>query len=444
MGRTTAELHKLSACEAAALIADKRITSEALVRACLGQIERRESAVGAWQHLDPEYALQQAKTLDRGPQRGLLHGLPVGVKDLMDTADMPTRYGTPIYESHRPRSDAACVALTRAAGAVVMGKTVIPEFSCYTPGKTANPHNVKHTPGGSSSGSAAAVADFMVPLAFGTQTEGSIIRPAAYCGVVGYKPTFGLICRAGVKALVDSLDTVGVLARSVPDAALFTAALTDRPNLLVQNTSLSRPRVGICRTYEWKEAAPETVDALEFAATRLAAAGSYVNDVQLPGVFSELNAAHVVILKFEVARALAYERHHHSSLFSTDFAALMKSCEQCSVEDYDKAIEIARTCRRELATVFANFDVLIAPSAVGEAPEGLGYTGNRIFNRIWSALLVPCVHVPFSKGPRALPVGVQVTGPHGEDARTLTIANWIHDHLEAATGDHPSALAFPA
>jgi Asp-tRNA(Asn)/Glu-tRNA(Gln) amidotransferase A subunit family amidase len=432
MERTTTDLHKLSACEAASLIADKRITSEALVRACLEQIERRERVVGAWQHLDPEYALRQARALDRGPQRGLLHGLPVGVKDLMDTADMPTRYGTPIYASHRPASDAACVALTRVAGGVVMGKTVIPEFSCYTPGKTANPHNVKHTPGGSSSGSAAAVADFMVPLAFGTQTEGSIIRPAAYCGVVGYKPSFGLICRAGVKALVDSLDTVGVLARTVPDAALFAAALTDRPNLLVGGTPLSPPRAGICRTYEWKEAAPETADALESAATILAAAGAYVNEVQLPGAFSELNAAHVVILKFEVARALAYERHNHSSSFSADFATLMKSCEQCAVEDYDKAIKIAQTCRQELATVFANFDILIAPSAVGEAPEGLSYTGNRIFNRIWSALLVPCVHVPFFKGPRALPVGVQVTGPFGEDARTLAIANWIHNHLAAA------------
>lgn len=433
MGRTTAELNKLSACAAASLIADKRITSEALVRACLNRIERRESVVGAWQHLDPEYALQQARALDRGPQRGLLHGLPVGVKDLMDTVDMPTRYGTPIYESHRPASDAACVALTRAAGGVVMGKTVIPEFSCYTPGKTANPHNFKHTPGGSSSGSAAAIADFMVPLAFGTQTEGSIIRPAAYCGVVGYKPSFGLICRAGVKALVDSLDTVGVLARTVPDAALFTAALTDRPNLLVGAAPLPPPRVGICRTYEWKEAAPETAEALEAAAGTLSRAGASVKDVQLPKAFGELNAAHVVILKFEVARALAYERQNHSSSFSVDFATLMKSCEQCSVEDYDKAIKIAQTCRRELATVFANFDILIAPSAVGEAPEGLGFTGSRIFNRIWSALLVPCVHVPFFKGPRGLPVGVQVTGPFGEDAKTLAIANWTHNHLAAAT-----------
>ena len=429
---TTSELHKLSACEAASLIAAKRITSEALVSACLDQIKRREGTVGAWQHLDPDYALQQARALDRGPQRGLLHGLPVGVKDLMDTADMPTRYGTPIYEQHRPAADAACVALTRAAGGVVMGKTVIPEFSCYTPGKTTNPHNVKHTPGGSSSGSAAAVADFMVPLAFGTQTEGSIIRPAAYCGVVGYKPSFGMICRAGVKALVDSLDTVGVLARTVPDVALFAAALTDRPALRIGDTPLPPPRVSICRTYEWPEAAPETARALEAAATTLARVGASVREVNLPKAFRELNAAHVVILKFEVTRALAYERQHHFSSFSKDFAALMKSCEECTVEDYDRAVKIARTCRQELALVFADIDILLAPSAVGEAPEGLAYTGNRIFNRIWSVLLVPCVHVPFFKGPRALPVGVQVTGPFGEDARTLAIANWIHNHLVAA------------
>ena len=429
MGRTTAELHRLSACEAAAMIADKRITSEALVRACLERIESREGAVGAWQHLDPEYALKQARALDGGPRRGLLHGLPVGVKDLMDTADMPTRYGTPIYQNHRPAADAACVALTRAAGGVVMGKTVIPEFSCYTPGKTANPHNVRHTPGGSSSGSAAAVADFMVPLAFGTQTEGSIIRPAAYCGVVGYKPSFGLICRAGVKPLVDSLDTVGVLARTVPDVALFTAALTDRPSLLVSGTRVPPPRVGVCRTYEWKEAAPETADAMVAAAEALARAGAAVKDMQLPSSFSELNAAHVTILKFEVARALAYERANHRASFSRDFADLIGSCEQCTVEEYDKAVRIALTCRQELATVFANFDILIAPSAPGEAPEGLSYTGNRIFNRTWSALLVPCVHLPFFKGPKGLPVGIQVSGPFGDDARTLAIADWVHNHL---------------
>jgi Asp-tRNA(Asn)/Glu-tRNA(Gln) amidotransferase A subunit family amidase len=420
---------RLSACEAAAMIAKGRITAETLARACIDRIEEREAAVGAWQYYDKSFVLRQARLSDRGPCKGLLHGLPVAVKDLMDTADMPTSYGTKIYATHRPASDAACVALARAAGGVIMGKTVIPEFSTYAPGKTANPHNIKHTPGGSSSGSAAAVADFMVPLALGTQSEGSIIRPAAYCGIVGYKPSFGAVCRAGVKALSDSFDTVGVLARTVPDAALFAAALTDRPTLRVSGKLQGAPRVGICRTYEWGHAAAETVEAFETAAAGLAKAGAPVREAKLPAVFRGLNAAHGAVLRFEVARALAYERYRHSSRFSPSFAELMQACERTTVDEYDRALDLIQRCRQEMRAIFKGFDVLLAPSAVGEAPEGLGYTGDRILNRIWSALLLPCVHVPFFKGPKGLPVGVQVTGALGEDAKTLAMADWIHKRL---------------
>jgi len=302
------KLHELSACEAAKLIADKKITSEALVRACLEQIERREAEVGAWQCLDRNAALGQARALDSGPHRGLLHGLPVGVKDLIDATDMPTTYGSPIYRNHRPAWDAACVAVTRAAGALILGKTVTTEFAVYHPGKTANPRNLQHTPGGSSSGSAAAVADSMAPLAFGTQTAGSIIRPAAFCGVVGYKPSFGLINRAGVKPLSDSLDTVGVFGRTVPDCALFVAALTGRANLLVREDVLEPPRIGICRTYEWDQARQETISALEQAAKTLAPAGAVVRDVELPSAFAGLAAAQIDIMGYEAARALAFER----------------------------------------------------------------------------------------------------------------------------------------
>ena len=424
-----AKIAELSACEAAGLISGGNLSSEDLVRSCLDRIKLREDAVGAWEYLDPDHAIEQARVLDRGPQRGLLHGLPIGVKDLMDTADMPTRYGSIIYESHRPVSDAACVALARAAGGVMLGKTVVPEFSTYMPGKTANPHNILHTPGGSSSGAAAAVADFMVPLAFGTQTEGSIIRPAAYCGIVGFKPSFGLICRAGVKPLVDSLDTVGVLARDVPDVALFTAALTDRPALRLVDSLAAFPRVGICRTYEWGHAARETVDAFNVAAEVLSGAGAPVRDIVLPDKFRALNAAHGAVLRFEVARSLAFERTARAAGFSPAFAELMQSCVETSVEEYDRALAIIRTCRRELCDLYDDFDVLLAPSATGEAPEGLHYTGDRILNRIWSALLVPCVHIPFFRGAQGLPVGVQVTGALGEDAKTLTIANWIHHQL---------------
>src|SRR6266496_1595012 len=203
--------------------------------------------------------MQRARALDSQASTGLLHGLPIAVKDLCDTFDMPTCYGSPIYASHRPAADAACVALARAAGAVVVGKTVTTEFATFHPGPTCNPRNPAHTPGGSSSGSAAAVADWMVPLAFGTQTAGSIIRPAAYCGVVGYKPTYGTINRLGTKMISDTLDTIGVLARTVTDAAFLVAALSGRHELMIDQPPADVPRIGLCRTYEWNRAEAPTM-----------------------------------------------------------------------------------------------------------------------------------------------------------------------------------------
>src|SRR5581483_10092505 len=255
----------LSARAAAREIAAGRLTSEELVKACLDRIAGREEEVGAWHYLAPDAALAAARHCDGEAPRGPLHGVPIAVKDLLDTADMPTAYGSPIYAGHRPAADAACVALARAAGAVALGKTVTTEFANAHPGKTANPHNRAHTPGGSSSGSAAAVADGMVPLAFGTQTAGSIVRPAAYCGVVGYKPTYGTVNRAGAKMISDTLDTVGGLARTVQDVALFIAAVGERPELIVAQRTSQAPRVAFCRTYQWSEAQPEAVQAFEAA-----------------------------------------------------------------------------------------------------------------------------------------------------------------------------------
>jgi amidase len=256
------DLHALSATEAAQRIAAGSLSAEKLTRALLDRIELRESTVGAFEHLDPEQALATARAVDRGDARGPLRGVPIAVKDLMDTADMPTTYGSPIYRGWRPRADAAAVALARAAGAVVLGKTVTTEFAMFHPGKTTNPHDARHTPGGSSSGSAAAVADAMVPLALGTQTAGSVIRPAAFCGVVGYKPSFGMIPRAGTKPLAESLDTIGVIARSVADAALFAGVLTGRRELLDAAAPVrlghARVELGLCLTHQWPMAAPET------------------------------------------------------------------------------------------------------------------------------------------------------------------------------------------
>ncbi|HEV8680968.1 MAG TPA: amidase, partial [Stellaceae bacterium] len=281
----------LSARDAAQEIAAGRLSAEALVTACLDRIAACEPVVGAWHHLDPNAALAAARRCDGSAPSGPLHGVPIAVKDLIDTADMPTGYGSTIYEGHRPSADAACVALARAAGAIVLGKTVTTEFACFTAGKTANPHNPAHTPGGSSSGSAAAVADFMVPLAFGTQTAGSIIRPAAYCGVVGYKPSFGMIPRAGVKPLADSLDTVGTMARNVADAAFFAAILGGRPVLRHLAMPEAPPRFGFYRTPMWEAAEPSTAAALDHTREVLRHAGASVAEIAVPPEHRGLTAA---------------------------------------------------------------------------------------------------------------------------------------------------------
>src|SRR5215472_13709658 len=259
------DIRSLSAREAAHRVAARQLGAEELTTTYLDRIAAREGVVGAWEFLDREQALAEARRRDAEPPRGPLHGVPIAVKDLIDTADMPTGYGSPIYRGHRPAADAACVALARAAGAVVLGKTVTTEFATFTPSKTANPRNPAHTPGGSSSGSAAAVADGMAPLAFGTQTAGSVIRPGAYCGCIAYKPSFGLINRTGVKPLADSLDTIGVFARSTEDAAFFAGALSERPALRQLAIPQLAPRFGLYRTPIWDQAEPATAAALDAA-----------------------------------------------------------------------------------------------------------------------------------------------------------------------------------
>ena len=434
MKTTPKPLHTLSATEAARLIATKAITSEALVRDCLDRIESREGDVQAWAFIDREHALAQARAADARPAAGLLHGLPVGVKDLIDTVDLPTSYGSPIYSGHRPAWDAPCVALTRAAGGVIMGKTVSTEFAVMNPNKTRNPHDLRHTPGGSSSGSAAAVADFMVPLAFGTQTAGSIIRPSAYCGVVGYKPTHGMINRVGVKALSDILETVGTIARTVPDAALMAAAITGRRNLLVDESAAapSGLRIGICRTHEWGQALPETVEALESAAGRLDAAGARVGDLDLPAAFGGLVGAQIDVMFAQQAASLAWERLMHWDKISESLRGILEAGLKVTAERFDSAEGLARDCRRALNDVFGDCDVLLGPSAPGAAPEGLGKTGDPVFNRMWTLLHVPCVNVPVAATAAGLPVGLQVIGRLGDDARTLAAADWVHRILADA------------
>jgi Asp-tRNA(Asn)/Glu-tRNA(Gln) amidotransferase A subunit family amidase len=419
------DLLALSMRELVARIARRDVTIEAVVQASIERIQACEASVRAWQYFEPGLALAQARRLDLLPAGGALHGVPIGVKDLMDTGDMPTTYGSPIYAGHRPVIDAACVAASRAAGAVVMGKTVTTEFATFQPGPTRNPRarDADHTPGGSSSGSAAAVASGMVLAAFGTQTAGSIVRPAAYCGVVGYKPTFGTLPLAGIKMLAPSLDTVGVLTRTVDDAAFFVGALARLPLMPVPGAqSVGRLRVGICHTPHWERASPDARRALADAARLLEQAGAVLSEVALPPACDALTDAQVRIMAYEAAAAFAPEAQTHAPGFSAGFAAMLASGNGIDGADYARAQATAASARQALERVFDTVDILLAPSAEGEAPAGLASTGDPIFNRLWSLLGNPCVHVPVGTGARGLPVGVTLIGPRWFDAATLAAA----------------------
>jgi len=422
-------LNKLSATEAAVRIAAGKLTSEALVAACLERIGEREKDVQAWASIDPKLALAQARARDKEPRRSRLHGIPVGVKDVFDTADLPTEYGSPIYRGNRASCDAACAAQVRELGGVILGKTVTTELATRHPGKTRNPHNLKHTPGGSSQGSAAAVADWMAPLAIGTQTTSSVIRPAAYCGVVGYKPSFGLVNRAGLKALSDSLDTVGTLTRTVPDAALIVEELSGGPVTSFDAVSSMKPRIGFCRTPYWRLADRPTQEALEQAVPRLERAGARVAEVDLDGEFARLVEVQISISTYEMYRALAYERTRFPELVSETLMGRLLGGGRVTRAVYEEAQAIAQRCRARLQDIFNDYDALLSPSAMGEAPEGLASTGEPTFGASWTVLHCPAVSVPVFKGPRGLPIGAQITGPLGKDGPTLLCAEWVQRAL---------------
>ena len=395
------------------------MTAEAQTRAALDRIAEREPTVGAWIHFDPEEALAGARAADRMTERGPLHGTPIAVKDILETADMPTEFGSPIYKGYRPGADAAVVALARAAGMVVVGKTVTTEFATRTPGKTRNPHGLTRTPGGSSSGSAAAVADGMVPLAFGTQTAGSVIRPAAYCGVVGYKPTFGLLPRAGMKQTADGLDTIGVFARSVAEAARFVGVLSRRPALM-RLEPMAAPRLAFCRTPQWNEAQPETKKLFE---------GLDLPEIAAPPEHAPLAAAHETVNRREIADALAWEDAAHRDLLSPRLRDMIADGRRVEPAAYDAARAAAETARRALPAFFGEHDAVAVPAAMGEAPEGLESTGEPTFNRIWTLLGVPCVTIPGGKGPNGMPLGIQLIGRIGDDARLLAAAAALEARL---------------
>ncbi len=421
------KLNELTATAAAQAIAAKDITSEALTAACLGRIAEREADVVAWAHIDPDAALAEARQRDREGPKGALHGVPVGFKDVIETFDMPTAYGSAIYPGYRPVADAACVALVRAAGGVVLGKTATTEFAFVNPAGTRNPHNLAHTPGGSSSGSAASVADMMVPLALGTQTGGSVIRPSSFCGVAGYKPTIGQFSYAGVKLLARSLDTLGAMARHAGDFALLRAAMMGAPAAVVPLAG--PPRFGFCRTPWWDRADASSHAAVEAAISAVTDAGAEVREVTLPVEYAGLEGANKTIMMYEGRRALAHEYNQHEELLSDRLKAQMATGAAASYADYGAAIELTDRCRQGFAAVMDGIDALIVPSAVGEAPEGFETTGDATFNRPWTTMGTPCVTLPGHIGPTGLPVGAQLVARYGDDDYLMSVACWVENSI---------------
>lgn len=436
-GTGLAELHECTATELRALLAAGAATPRDIADALLRRIAAHEGLVRAWEYLDPDRVRESAGAvrLDGRP----LAGIPIGVKDLFDTADMPTSYGSRLYAGHRPDRDSACVAALRGAGSVIMGKTTTTEFaSVFEPAATVNPYDPSRSPGGSSSGSAAAVADRMVPIAIGTQTAGSVIRPAAYCGVLGYKPTFGTFGTAGVKLISPSLDTVGIFARSVDDLVLAAGALAAAPggsgaSMLSDPAAPRRvapPKIAVFRTGRWNRASGAIHGAVTVAVDLLSNAGAEIGDIDIGADFEALVEASQTVFAFEVARALDPEYRASRGQLSGALVALIESGRAVSASAYQQARRLTEDARLAVGRVLDGFDAILTPATVDEAPP-LADTGDPLFCRSWTLLGNPEITFPVAFGPNGLPVGLQVVGRFGGDRDLLEIARWICGRMPA-------------
>jgi Asp-tRNA(Asn)/Glu-tRNA(Gln) amidotransferase A subunit family amidase len=411
----------LSALDLARRIEAGELTPRAVVDMCAEAIAARDKEVGAFVVLDLVAARQAAEN-PKLPSTPLC-GLPVGFKDIFDTADFPTQYGSPIYAGFQPRADAAAVALTRRAGGIVIGKTATTEFATMVPAVTRNPHNLEHTPGGSSSGSCAAVAAAMLPIAFGTQTAGSVIRPAAFCGVTGFKPSYRLIPTAGIKDVAWHLDTAGVFGAGVADVAFVTAAVTGR-DLRVDRSTPPPPRIALARTHLWPQASAAMQQAVESAARSAAAAGAKVADLTLPPILEEACAAQFIIQDYETFRSRAFEYDRHRDQLGKELRESLDAAAAITADTYDAARRTSSRARQVFADTMADYDVILTPSAPGAAPHGLGSTGNPMFNRLWTLMGTPCINVPgLSEG--GLPLGIQIVGRFGRDRAALEAALFV-------------------
>ena len=420
-------LSALTASDAAAGLAAGEFTSERLVAECLDRIRYDDDKLHAWTYVDADHALAQARACDTADSPvGPLHGIPVGVKDVLDTSDMPTEYGSEIYRGHRPDADSACVAALRAAGAIILGKTTTTQFASPLPVGVRNPHDTERTPGVSSSGSAAAVADYMVPLANGTQTGGSVILPASFCGVVGYKASLDGLDRTGIAGLKKTLDTLGYFARSAEDIGLVYGAVTGR----TVPADAGHPKIGVCRTPMWHEAEDCAQAALEAAASELSAAGYDVADVSLPPQFDTIEEPFRVISNYEGKQALAGEFRDHMDKMNSWMQETGKST--WSETEYADAVAAANVARTALGNLYDDYPVLLTPSTAGEAPADLISVTMSSFNRMWTLMHGPTMTLPASTGPNGMPVGVQIAARVGDDAALIGWSAGIFDVIRSA------------
>jgi Asp-tRNA(Asn)/Glu-tRNA(Gln) amidotransferase A subunit family amidase len=416
----------LSALDLARQIEAGALTPRAVIEMCAEAIAAREAEIGAFVVLDLDGARRAAAkpALASTP----LRGLAVGIKDIFDTADLPTQYGSPIYAGYRPRADAAAVAMVRRAGGIVIGKTVTTEFASLQPAATRNPHNLAHTPGGSSSGSAAGIAAGMFPIALGTQTGGSIIRPAAFCGVAGFKPSYRLLPTPGIKCFSWHLDTAGLFAAGVADAAFAAAAITGR-DLRVDRIDPAAPRIAFVRTPVWPEATAAMHRAVETAVKAAEIAGAEIAEVTLPPILDEAYRAHGTIQDYEAVRALAFEYDNDRDRLGPILRAQLDRGAAISADAYDAARRTTKRARQALADMMSGHDVILTPSAPGPAPHGLASTGSPAFNRLWTLMGTPCVNAPGLTDDDGLPLGVQIVGRFGRDRAALESALFLERAL---------------
>lgn len=421
----TSESAKTGLYEQIAAVADGQLTVTAIVEELLEQIEQKDTTVQAWSYLDRNTVLKQATELDRGPALPA-RGLIFAAKDNYDTHDMPTAYGSPIHTGHQPGRDAASVASLRIAGALLLGKTVTTEFAHVYPGPTRNPWNPEHTPGGSSSGSAAAVASGMVPAALGSQTTGSVIRPAAFCGTVGFKPSYGVINASGMLANAPSFDTIGIFTRSVDDASVMYSLLTGEPITALETAPVKSMRIGFCRTPYWQRADEEARVITEQAADTLARAGAHVTDFEAADVFAGLSELNQQVSGYEFARTVAHERLYAADQLSDDLRdGRMQTGLQTRYAEYIEAQKKFQIARQKLDAAFADIDIIIGLPAPGAAPVGLRRTGDPIFNMPWTTLHTPAMTLPLFRAANGLPIGLQVCARRYHDQHLLRCASGI-------------------